>query len=91
MAVIQSSRPVSIPAEKLFQKIKNWAFFSQNEEAVRKLCIDIFGTDGDTTNEFVTVKTTVKAECTRKPVSFYGRTLASAWGRDSGDRLGLAI
>jgi len=84
----QKDDPYPYLRKNYSKKIKYWVFLPQNEEAVRKLCIDIFGTDGDTTNELVTVKTTVKTECTRKPVSFHGRTLASAWDRDSGAKLG---
>jgi len=84
----QKDDPYPYLRKNYSKTIKYWVFLPQNEEALRKLCIDIFGTDGDTTNELVTVKTTIKAECTRKPVSFHGRTLASAWGRDNGARLG---
>lgn len=65
---------------------KCWSFDSRDEENVRKLCQDIYGTDG-TESELVTVRIAANRDLESDYCdSFYlfGRQIARATGRDSG-------
>jgi len=68
-----------------------WVFNAQVENLVRDLCLDIFGTDGTMSVNTVTVKIKKSAYHLKGPVSFHGRTLASAYGRDTGAKLGVDV
>lgn len=80
-------------------KVKTWIFDARNEELVRKLLIDVYGTDDSATAELVSVKLVItrpdEAECRVGPTCgslvIAGRVVAAATGRDSGARLGEGV
>lgn len=82
-------------ARKIGGRWKNpsWIFDIRDESRVRELCRDIYGTDGTTTGEMVTLRVTVPTSDYDRSLSFYvaGRQVARAFDRDSGARLGEGI
>lgn len=70
-----------------------WVFDIRNENLVRQACIDCYGTDGETTADTVTLKVSLAggSYCLRSAITLCGRTIARAFGRDSGARLGDGI
>lgn len=70
-----------------------WCFDARDEERVRALCMDAYGTDG-TRDERCTLRVTAPedglSEC-RGPITVHGRVLARAFGRDSGAKLGDGV
>lgn len=82
-------------ARKLAGKWKNpsWVFDIRNEDAVRKACLECYGTDGLVT-DLVDVRITFpdgfeSPYC--ESINVFGRTVARAFGRDSGARPGDGI
>lgn len=71
---------------------KAWAFDARDEERVRAICLDIYGTDG-TPTDTVTLRVTALADMYEAAGSIYvaGRVLARAFGRDSGAKLGEGV
>jgi len=65
-----------------------WTFDPRDEQRVRDLCIDVFGTDGDPNERLVTVRITALKDLRNwcAPIYFAGREVAFARGRDSGGR-----
>jgi len=78
---------------------KTWNFDVRNEELVRNLLIDVYGTDDSATAELVSVKLVItlpdEEECQVGPTCgvlvIAGRVVAAASGRDSGARLGEGV
>lgn len=73
-----------------------WVFDSRDEERVRQLCRDIYGTDGSAVEpaDLVTVRITIEDNWNapnRGSIWFAGRQIARAWGRDSGAKLGDGV
>lgn len=66
-----------------------WVVDERNTEAVRQAMREVYGRDDrPTTLVSVRVKTTQSFYALRGPVKLFGRVVASAWGRDSGARIG---
>jgi hypothetical protein len=67
-----------------------WVFDARDTEAVRTECLRVFGCDGTVSAQMVSVKITWVSEETNRhgPISVMGRTIARAFGRDSGARMG---
>lgn len=67
-----------------------WTFDMRNEALVRQLCVDVYGTDGVVPADVVSVRVSFSSWESRwhSPIEIFGRTIASASGRDSGARLG---
>lgn len=71
-----------------------WTFDSRDEERVKELYVNIYGTDGEIASGDLI---TVKAEFKEKEAELHGgifvggRLLATAFGRDSGVKLGSGI
>ena len=67
---------------------KAWAFDARNGEAIRALCMEVYGSDG-VTSDLITVKITMPdgmgACCAGLEIC--GRALARAYGRDSGAKI----
>jgi len=69
-----------------------WEFDIRDEQRVRDLCRDVYGTDGITTD-----LCTIRAEfgpsdnAGREPITVFGRVVARAYGRDSGAKLGEGV
>ena len=70
----------------------HWTFDVRDEGAVRELCLDVYGTDGETV-DLVDVEITFEGGfyATRGPITFCGRTIARAFGRDSGAKPGAGV
>jgi len=71
---------------------KNWVFDIRDEERVRDLCLACYGDNGRV-RDTVTLRVTWKEEggASRRAISIHGRTIATAFGRDSGARTGEGI
>lgn len=71
---------------------KCWETDERNIEAVRTIMKDVYGMD-DMPQETVTVKIkindTISKHCA--PIVMFGRTIAAAYGRDSGARVGDGV
>lgn len=67
-----------------------WVTDARNIEAVRSIMREVYGRDDGPEVDLVTIKVTVTGEiyAGRGPVVLFGRTIASATGRDSGARVG---
>lgn len=72
---------------------KSWTFDPRDEERVRALCRDIFGTDGDTAPEMVTLRVDVDKVVGRNDQECWvaGRCIARRPGRDWHVRLGEGV
>ena len=70
-----------------------WRFDSRDEERVRDLARDIYGTDGADGARLVDVEIIIHDEIVsqRAAIYFAGREIARAFGRDSGCRLGEGV
>jgi hypothetical protein len=73
----------------------SWVFDIRDENAVRAACLKCYGTDGHTT-DLVDVRVTIPHDGrgvggARGPIELFGRTLARAFGRDSGAKLGDGV
>jgi len=71
---------------------KSWRFDIRDEARVRELCQTIYGSDGRT-QDLVTVRVRFeKAAAVRcGPIAVAGRTIARAFGRDGGAKLGDGV
>jgi hypothetical protein len=72
---------------------KTWEVDERSVEAVRAIMREVYGQD-DLPQELVTVKVTVGEDSIDEwcaPVVLFGRTIASAFGRDGGARVGEGV
>jgi hypothetical protein len=71
---------------------KTWEVDERSVEAVRAIMREVYGQD-DLPQELVTVKVTVGSSISQHhgPIVIFGRTVASAFGRDSGARIGEGV
>lgn len=70
-----------------------WICDARDIETVRQIMRDVYGRD-DLPQEVVSVRVTVggnRIEAYRGPVVLFGRTVASAYGRDSGAKVGEGV
>ncbi len=69
---------------------RTWIFHGDDLEWLKETCRDLFGSDGEGTTEVCTLRVVFRSMEWQKhgPVTFHGRTLARAFGRDSGAKLG---
>lgn len=69
-----------------------WAFDRRDEERVRDLCMEYYGSDGRT-SDLCTIRVTFEPHEDQVcgPISLHGRVIAQAYGRDSGAKLGEDI
>lgn len=67
-----------------------WKVHAQSVEAVRAAMIEIYGRSDEPSGEMVTVVVRFEKEGSafRSAYAIFGRTIASAYGRDSGARVG---
>ena len=72
---------------------KVWTFDARDEDDVRALCREVYGTDGSADTKLVDVRITFKsgARAGQRAVYVCGREIARAWGRDSGAKLGEGV
>lgn len=69
-----------------------WIFDIRDEKKVRKICLECLGTDGFKTDLVdVNITFTEKHNERTAPIEFCGRTIARAYGRDSGATLGNGV
>jgi hypothetical protein len=69
-----------------------WTFDVRDEDRVRSLCGDVYGSDGVISNTCtVRLEMPRGASATREAIDFYGFTLARAFGRDSGAKISEGI
>jgi hypothetical protein len=71
-----------------------WIFHKTEEEEVRQLCKDIFGTDGSDDAKFVSIRYEYDGNDTYingLTLSIGGRVVARCWGRDSGAKKGERV
>lgn len=69
-----------------------WYFDARDESRVREVCREVYGSDG-LTSDTITLRiewTESRAE-TCGPLTVSGRTIATAFGRDSGAKLGDGV
>ena len=71
---------------------KEWSFYAREEEAVRKLCIQTYGSDGETA-DLVDVIATARQDMVARRAGIFlaGRCIARARDRDGGARLGEGV
>lgn len=66
-----------------------WIFDESIEEYVKQALMDCYGTTGEEIVEYCNLLVTDYSDFGSKgPVELFGRTIAKAWGRDSGAKLG---
>mgnify|MGYP003617560847 FL=1 len=70
-----------------------WSFDERNAAAARKALVEAYGTDGESPADTVSVRITWDEECWEycAPIEFAGRTVARAFGRDSGAKTGDGV
>ncbi len=74
------------------KKTEEWVFDDSIEDYVKSAMMEIYGTTGEETVEMVNLVIkdyTESVFCA--PVQLFGRTIARAFGRDSGAKLGAGI
>ncbi len=73
-----------------WDKVKSaWIFDDSIEEYVKQALMDCYGTTGEEIVEYCNLLVTDYSYFGSKgPVELFGRTIAKAWGRDSGAKLG---
>lgn len=71
---------------------KTWEIDERSINTVRAIMREVYGQD-DLPQELVTVKVTVGSSISqlRGPIVMFGRTVASAFGRDTGARIGEGV
>lgn len=72
---------------------KTWECDERSIESVRAIMREVYGMD-DLPQELVTVKVTVGGKAISEdtgPIVMFGRTIASAFGRDSGAKVGEGV
>lgn len=85
-------REANFLAGKFCFKNREWTFDSRDESTVRQTLKNIFGTDG-ANPKMVDVSVTTTREIHKRcdDITFAGRVIASALGRDSGARPGQSV
>lgn len=75
------------------RELGQWRFAAAKESLVRTLCLAVYGEDGTTIPERFTlrIRATRDHRARLSAVFGLGRTLARAWGRDSGARPGEGV
>ena len=70
----------------------SWVFDIREEDLVRSTCLKIYGTDG-VNADLVDVQITLNDFDAKKcaPIVIFGKTVARAFGRDSGAKIGTGI
>lgn len=71
-----------------------WVFDSRNEKMIREALLDVYGFDGEHKNAIVDVELFFPngySSGVREAITFFGRTIARAFGRDSGAKLGDGV
>lgn len=70
-----------------------WVFSRQLENEVKQACLEIYGSDGTQNAETVAVTLTIKVDIyvAGGPIIICGRPVVSAFGRDSGARIGEGV
>lgn len=70
----------------------NWVFDARDEQRVRELCIEIYGTDGAPT-AICTLRVVYESghHASADAIRLGGREIARAYGRDSGAKLGAGV
>ncbi len=70
----------------------NWVFDARDEERVRELCRELYGSDGLTTDLCtLRIEWRTDASASASAIEVSGRTIARAFGRDSGAKAGDGI
>lgn len=70
----------------------SWVFDIRDESAVRAACLECYGTDGHRTDLVdVEVRFGPEDDTHTAPIMYCGRTIARAFGRDSGAKLGDGV
>jgi len=72
----------------------SWFFDIRDEAAVRAASLECYGTDGgvaDLVDVQITIPTYAHGMGSCKPIELFGRSIARAFGRDSGAKLGTGI
>ena len=69
---------------------KCWTVAEEDKEDAKRILMDVYGEDGETTQEEVTIKIrfTDDVEESEGPVTYAGKVLARAFSRDSGAIVG---
>ena len=71
---------------------KSWVFSSASSPAVKKLCIELYGTDGELSVETKSVQIELSNNYyDGQSLTFAGRTIAYRYGRDYPARLGNGV
>lgn len=73
---------------------KTWNVDARSIDSVRDAMQEVYGRDDNTlVSELVSVKVSVAEEMStyHGAVTLFGKTIASAWGRDSGARIGEGV
>lgn len=72
---------------------KQWLFDYRDIERVRKMCLDIFGDDGEYNGEYYTAQFRAVEDISVSLGGIYlaGYMVAKAWSRDGGARLGEGV
>ena len=70
-----------------------WIFDPREEQKVRDLCYRVYGTDGIKEPDLLTVRAKFGPDndVRQAPIEIFGRTIARAWGKDSGVKLGEGV
>jgi hypothetical protein len=71
---------------------KTWETDERNLDVVRSIMRDVYGQD-DLPQELINIRVTLKESVDelRGPIVMFGRTIASAFGRDSGAKIGSGV
>jgi hypothetical protein len=71
-----------------------WVFDARNEKMIREALLEVYGSDGEHKEELVTVELFFPegySSVVGEAITFFGRTIARAFGRDSGAKLGDGV
>lgn len=84
------NRIKKIHGAKWMQDRKCWTVPKEAVDAVREIMLDVYGYSDIVPNKTITLKVTILEEIRSlcSPVMLFGKTLAYAYGRDSGGRAG---
>ena len=70
-----------------------WIFDPREEQKVRDLCYRVYGTDGIMEPDLLTIRAKFGPanDIRQASIEVFGRTIARAWGKDSGVKLGEGV
>ncbi len=70
-----------------------WVFDARDEDIVRELCVEVYGSSGAAGERFGTIRVMIKAGTVghQEPLRLGGREIAAARGRDTGATLGAGV